>query len=476
MDKNKEVVLVLFLVLLTSTFAIAQSNNVERTAQQVEGATRTLIDLFGKKKDKQNADQNIVQQSKGGGGVFKAGAISSSAKYIECDYMESFNKGAALIRKGTSYALINAAGQFIVPFGKFTAIATNFHSNDGSLKETGFFYATYKDQTGKVRKCFINTQGKVVYEIGDEETSKFMPSKDKKFLLFVPNKSLIASNYDYMFAISQEGNKHTLTQTANFRFIPDKLFADSMFIYGDKIGDQVLLGFKDINNKVIMKPRFNSIEPFSDGVAIIGVLDDLGKMKYGVVDKKGKVLIDPVFQYKPRDFGSGVSLVNSKIGNINSVFINKTGKVMLQQTEEFIAKYGSILRKSGKLFFTKKSVIDTLGNITSKMDYLNSLRFSSSYIDKLKEPYFNFDEDSYDGQIRLRLTVNYINQTGLLNVAERKIIYGLFERVPDALMLDPYSKLFHAVINYAENKFTEGFMNTSGEFVIVKKPTAYTGL
>ncbi|RZL44876.1 MAG: hypothetical protein EOP00_18770 [Pedobacter sp.] len=104
--KSQKTSVVMVLMLLISAFATAQSKKVEKAAQQVEVAAKTLIDLLGRKK--QNSQQSVVQgtglgNKNIGTQVFKTGSISATAKYIECDYMEPFNKGAALIKKGQEY-------------------------------------------------------------------------------------------------------------------------------------------------------------------------------------------------------------------------------------------------------------------------------------------------------------------------------------------------------------------------------------
>jgi hypothetical protein len=481
MNLKKQGILLALLFLLTSNLAGAQSKNIEKTAQEIEIAANTLIHFFSQKKDNKNSNnaKNSVSSNENFG-LFKAGSLSKTVKYIECDYMEPFNRGSAIIRNGTSYGLINAKGDFIVPFGKYSGITTDTRDGrlGGNLMETGFFYATYKDPAGKPMACFLNAQGKKVLEITNLANVNFQVSIDRKFLLS-ELKSLSSNSIEEAFvAIAQDGKKFNLSHFKNYTKTLETVFADSMLIYGDKIGDKILFGFKNLHNKIIVKPSYNMIQPFSDGVAIIGKLDDLGRMRYGIIDKTGKVNLEPIFQNRPHSFSHGISMVQSTAGFEDRAYVDRYGKVILQHTKDLSVIYGSVRRKVGSYFFSKDAVIDTLGNIQTKANFLKAFRINQYTIPGLKAVNFDFDIKSTDGQLHLEFYFSNERMRGIFNLKENKIIYGDFDKNENArsLMLDPISNLIYTIVNLPNSKILEGYMNTNGQFTILKKPTAYTGL
>ncbi|MBW7892277.1 MAG: hypothetical protein H3C48_14895, partial [Chitinophagaceae bacterium] len=154
---------------------------VENTAEIITTADKTIKTLFPRKKkktpagadtsEKTNNNGENVSKKEGSSAIDKpkAGSTNNSsglqpgdvhpdAKVIDADDLDPFNKGAALIRKGSSYALINKDGDFIVPYNKYSF-------NDGSQRDfitgawsqSGIFIVRLPDNDGA-----INYQGKLI--------------------------------------------------------------------------------------------------------------------------------------------------------------------------------------------------------------------------------------------------------------------------------------------------------------------------
>ena len=79
-------------------------------------------------------------------------------------------------------------------------------------------------------------------------------------------------------------------------------------------------GFIDKTGKVVIEPQYDYVEPFSEGMARVEVGD-----KWGFVDEKGKLVIAPQFD-AAHDFSEGLAGV--KVGK-NWGFIDKTGKMVI---------------------------------------------------------------------------------------------------------------------------------------------------
>ena len=79
-------------------------------------------------------------------------------------------------------------------------------------------------------------------------------------------------------------------------------------------------GFIDKSGKVVIEPQFDYVEPFSEGFARVKK-----DGKYYFLDKNGKVVIEP--QFDARDFSEGLAGVK-KDGKWG--FIDKNGKVVIE--------------------------------------------------------------------------------------------------------------------------------------------------
>ena len=79
-------------------------------------------------------------------------------------------------------------------------------------------------------------------------------------------------------------------------------------------------GFIDKTGKVVIEPQYDYVEPFSEGMARVEAGD-----KWGFVDEKGKLVIAPQFD-AAHDFSEGLAGV--KVGK-NWGFIDKTGKMVI---------------------------------------------------------------------------------------------------------------------------------------------------
>src|SRR5712664_3477180 len=82
-------------------------------------------------------------------------------------------------------------------------------------------------------------------------------------------------------------------------------------------------GFSDVNKKLVIQPKYESTEPFSDGLARV----QLTPYRFGFVDTKGNEVIP--FKYFQRDtepFSEGLADVqlNNKWG-----YIDKSGRVVI---------------------------------------------------------------------------------------------------------------------------------------------------
>ncbi len=89
--------------------------------------------------------------------------------------------------------------------------------------------------------------------------------------------------------------------------------------------DQGLLGFWDINRKIVIPAQFSAVKMFSEGIAWVEKKDDYGRKKWGAIDKTGKTLIDFVYENTPEDFSCGRAAVKPKERNLAADFVDPDG-------------------------------------------------------------------------------------------------------------------------------------------------------
>lgn len=87
-------------------------------------------------------------------------------------------------------------------------------------------------------------------------------------------------------------------------------------------------GFSDENKKIIIEPKYDDANPFSEGLASVGQGDyDTGK--FGFIDKQGKIIV-PFIYDEAESFGEGLAKVGIGDNKTRKYgFIDKTGKVII---------------------------------------------------------------------------------------------------------------------------------------------------
>lgn len=87
-------------------------------------------------------------------------------------------------------------------------------------------------------------------------------------------------------------------------------------------------GYMDRSGKIVIKPQFDEIGEFSEGLAAAAIGN-----KYGYINKTGKFVIKPQFS-SPSGFSGGIAqvMIEDELGNYKWGYIDKTGRFIWSPT------------------------------------------------------------------------------------------------------------------------------------------------
>ena len=270
--------------------------------------------------------------------------------------ISDFNKGVALITQyntakvpssqGTT-AVINAAGNFIVPFGKFIYIH-DFHDGYANVSLDTNWTDGVIDVTGKLLKGAPRIDNKLppYNKYFDVPVSTFytrLASGNVYDGLININGDTILNDTNYRAIVSySSGRIVTKDQHDNYCFLDKncKLLEKKSFKYTAGFVKNYAIvetdkgmGIIDTNVRFVVKPVYNDIR-FPDSTAdyfFFAVPDrkENNSRKYGIANFKNEVIIQPILdEYVQEGFKNGLLYVN--VNNL-ATYINKQGKIVWQE-------------------------------------------------------------------------------------------------------------------------------------------------
>ena len=456
--------------------AKAQSS-AEKTVNQGLQTAGTLKQLFAKKKkvsndsatatvaEKAAADNDIPKSDN----LFIGSMDTQNAKIIDCDQLGPFDMGAAIIKKGQSTALIDSAGNFVVPFNKYKFIeyiSTNI--------ENGIFKVTNADNY----RSYINSRGQIIF---NEKGASVQIGWS------CDGQDLVIASLDYtiksktLLVIDRNGKRHTAPESS--------FVGDGAAVFVTK-GSKPVVGFKELDGPIIYEPTFDELSPFYDGIAVFRIKNQFGEYKYGAINKKGKIVIPATYP----SLGEGVNRFSDIVkvtGTANTDYIDefvnlKSGKILFKEDKQTTHDNGSLSINGDDYLNTSSKrpsnlMIDSAGNKIVVNDFLknhglpigNGQKFNyctCSWTERLPGSSWLYfrpilahpDEDDPYSYLCL-----YNTRTG-------RAILGKFTLASTTLTFDPVTNL--ALVHYKTGKkdndshpvLLTGYMNTKGRLVMVK--------
>ena len=474
--------------------ASAQNTKVDRATKQIGEAAETLNTLkglFGKKKKvndsvaTKTSGQAVASGEKLAANIHYAGKITPQTKYIDCDELYPFSKGAAIVKKGNVYGLINQQAELIVPFNKYASI------NDISEgKWTGIFSVSFHNSLGH---GYINYKGKEIVT-PDMNAAHFTATGDGKFLISYKENSTYTAASITILDVEGKRVDLAINGTMDSKYNMQHV-ADSVIVYRVVKNNKSLYGFKNFDGSGIA-PKFDQLSAFSNGIAGFGSVNEFGELKFGLINRKGEVIFPAKLTSLPYQFQDGiVFLPAGKGADFESALMNTKGEIIYKNTKESQAKYGQFVTFNSAFAYGGLCMLDKKGKIYNQLAFLKNLGLSIGPNGKFQTGYFvphqrQFGTDNYQ-----RFTV--ATGTGIMGHTE---FNGLYDSIKGDVILcllsqnnggvnhlnwngrntlvlfDDQSGLAHVTLQGTEkdrnNKFIgiDGYINKRGEFAIIRAP------
>lgn len=303
------------------------------------------------------------------------------------DAVQCFVLGYAPVAVGNKWGIINTAGQFVVQpvydyagaFGYEKVAAVIKDSKISVVDTTGKLLAPFKYYWPRPMATYPDypffIHGLItVFEANDPEHIY----KGKAGCLNTKGELVIPAKYDYIGYFDQTGiasagknGKIVLIDTLGRIVLEPRgvdygtlFFEDGFSVFYKKEGGT---GLVKRNGEVILEPKYNSIEAFSEGYAAVQISGDEKGVKSGFIDTTGKFVFGRTFGFI-RGFNEGFAAVeiDGKWG-----FIDKTGKVVIGpkylDVKDFHGGLAVAGIKSGKQ--VRYGYIDTTGHFVLKPIY-----------------------------------------------------------------------------------------------------------
>ncbi len=448
-------------LMLSTQLPVTAQDQDRKNQEAVEKGIALIGGLF-KKKDKGTQDptegspSDVPQDGIGQGTVGpRPGEVHPEAVIVDADAMGPFNHGAAIIRKGRSQALINAEGNFIFPYNTYQYMDVLTENMDG----TGLFEA--HDPNALHKGMIVDSKGAVLNDLDNYRT--FFKSGP-----FLELKDIRNRTSRKFFSIKGE-------EIADLTMVSESMecYKDGLVPYNGpevKKGQKRYLakGFKNLKDQVVIPAKWEVVECFNDGAAIVGDTDEFGAMKYGFIDRNGKLIVPLMFSRKPESFHEGYAKVYPRdIYAKGHSYMNKTGTVRIEDKQGLFSNF------LGGYAFSNNKVMDKKGAVISAKEFLIQMGLPPD-VPKENEGINWYLENYKNGRLFIRFKGSaghrWKHYFALIDIVKKKthFYWHVDAKISN---FDEVSGLAH-VIMYGEKTRSqiqrEGYINEQGVFTIVK--------
>lgn len=405
---------------------------------------------------------NIRQLEQTNFTTHKGGTISPQALYVDADVFESvFNRGALVLRKGNSYALMNAKGELLVPYNKYkTLSSTGVFNINNELIHNGWFHYSTADGFG-----FLDATGKVVLH---DPYAAFQLSTDKRHLVSLTQKPYTI--------ITMDGKKYQPG------FYPSAI-REGFFFTSEPTSSKA--AYRSLSGSVLVQDQFNSPgHPFADKMALVQKRNEFNELKYGFIDASGRLVVPCIYTNKPSYFQNGRARVQAtNAADFVSAIINKQGTVLLKQTKQTIQQMGefnffanglSVSNNATTIMDTSMATI-TMQQLLQKAGITQPVSFHAVDLTwrEEKHPIIIY---SYAGRAGLNSINTNARNYGYILLRDGIVVPPVFhiDGTKNLLEFDPVSGLARAKMFTGKNPngqpiVMDGFIDLKGTFTVLLK-------
>lgn len=217
------------------------------------------------------------------------------------DYANDYQRnGLAIVEIGNKYGVINSKGRFVVE-PKYETITQFTEGRAEVVDEEGFWVM---DQKGNILTSkaydFISMyqEGRAMFGESDKDSGDYLYGYlDKVGEVAVPAQYTSATDFKDGVAIVQDGKQYKMINRDGkvlhkYPYPYVGAFGERMLSFQEE--EDGLYGYINEQGKVMIPPTYGYVQPFSEGRAVVNHIDDY-IYKYGLIDKKGKEILKPVY-------------------------------------------------------------------------------------------------------------------------------------------------------------------------------------
>jgi hypothetical protein len=268
-----------------------------------------------------------------------------STSFIGCINNNSKDYSLIPFSDGKKWGFVNQKGQVVIQ-PQFTDLDYNY---DRGVFSDGLIMF----ENNNFKNGFINSKGTIIIDTIFTGTTQF-----------IDGIAIAVKDSEYLKAINKKGK--VLFELSGINSCG--IFSDGMAI----ILRGREFGFINKKGQIQIEPQFLSVYNFKKGVTPAQSCD--GENKWGIIDKSGKWIVAPKFEFVSQFSDDGLASV--KEGNYFG-FIDMTGKFIIEPQFEYVEEFHEgfcVCKRNGLLGYIDKS-----GTFKINPQYTEAGRFSFGY-------------------------------------------------------------------------------------------------
>ncbi|MFZ3170928.1 MAG: WG repeat-containing protein [Carboxydocellales bacterium] len=237
----------------------------------------------------------------------KWGYIDNNGKFVllpQYEAAEDFqDNGLAIVQIKGKFGVIDLRGNFVVE-PKYGSIIGFTEGRAAVVDDQGFkvideqgqvltdkaysFIGMY--QEGRAVVANTDSQGNYLYGYLDLLGKEVIPLQYRSADDFVGGKAVVQVK-DYEYALI--GLYGETLARYNYAFVGN--LGEGLLAFKLSQNFEGLFGYIDEQGKVVQPPQYSSAGPFHEGRAVVNTSTDILTNQYGLIDRKGNLLIKPVY-------------------------------------------------------------------------------------------------------------------------------------------------------------------------------------